>query len=112
MNQTVDVKVYKLITKETVEERIHDLQERKRELASVTLEGKSAATRLTMRDMMALFGREAESRAEDLHLQKRGSLLSNGEQRESGPGANPIMPRGLVQAAAPRDADSVFGRRW
>lgn len=37
-----------MIIKGTVEERIVDLQDRKRELAKMTLEGKSAAGKLTM----------------------------------------------------------------
>lgn len=60
INQTVDVKVYKLVVKGTVEERIVTLQERKRQLANAVIEGKSDVGKLTMKDMMALFGRGAE----------------------------------------------------
>lgn len=42
LNQTLDVKIYKMIIEGTVEERILDLQERKRELANITIEGKTA----------------------------------------------------------------------
>ncbi|KAH0843579.1 putative ATP-dependent helicase [Fonsecaea pedrosoi] len=63
LNQTQDVKVYKITIKGTVEERILELQEKKRELAKATIEGqgKKGAMRLNMQDMLRLFGREAES---------------------------------------------------
>lgn len=51
--------------KDTVEERILDLQERKRELANATIEGKTAASKLTMNDMLALFNRDAEHKFDD-----------------------------------------------
>lgn len=61
LNQTQDVKVYKLTVKDTVEERILELQEKKRELANATIEGKKGAMKLTLQDMLKLFGRDAES---------------------------------------------------
>ena len=86
LNQTRDVKIYKLIINESVEERIHDLQERKREMANVTLEGKNAATKdLTLGDMMILFGRIDD---------------------EAPPST--ASSRDRVR----RDEDPVFGRRW
>lgn len=61
LNQTEDVKVYKLTVKGTVEERILDLQERKRELAKSAIEGASGGKmKLTLQDMLRLFGRDAE----------------------------------------------------
>ncbi|KIX05775.1 uncharacterized protein Z518_03747 [Rhinocladiella mackenziei CBS 650.93] len=60
LNQTEDVKVYKLTVKNTVEERILELQEKKRELANATIEGKKGAMKLTLQDMLKLFGRDAE----------------------------------------------------
>ena len=65
LNQTIDVKIYRMVIAGTVEERIVALQDRKRELANMTIEGKSAAGKLTMRDMMALFGRDAEAKFQD-----------------------------------------------
>lgn len=84
----MDVKIYKMIIKDTVEERIIDLQDRKRELANVTIEGKTAAAKLTMKDMMALFGRDAEARYNgdgnvDL-AQKTRLLTSTSESSHSG----------------------------
>ncbi|KEF51832.1 uncharacterized protein A1O9_12169 [Exophiala aquamarina CBS 119918] len=60
LNQTIDVKVYKFTIKDTVEERILELQEKKRELANATIEGKKGGMKLTLQDMMNLFGRDAE----------------------------------------------------
>ncbi|KAI9872700.1 MAG: hypothetical protein M1830_001278 [Pleopsidium flavum] len=59
LNQTVDVVVYKLTVKDTVEERILELQEKKRELANATIEGK-AVGKLSMKDILNLFKRDAE----------------------------------------------------
>ncbi|EXJ63834.1 hypothetical protein A1O7_00169 [Cladophialophora yegresii CBS 114405] len=63
LNQTEDVKVYKMTIKGTVEERILELQEKKRELARQTIEGqagKKKALGLSLQDMMRLFRRDAE----------------------------------------------------
>ncbi|KAI9826611.1 MAG: hypothetical protein M1832_006207 [Thelocarpon impressellum] len=59
LNQTVDVVVYKITIEGTVEERILALQEKKRELANAAIEGK-AVGKLSMKDIMQLFRREAE----------------------------------------------------
>ncbi|KAJ6127001.1 hypothetical protein N7523_002613 [Penicillium sp. IBT 18751x] len=117
LNQTVDVKIYRMIIKNTVEERIVDLQDRKRELAKMTIEGKSAAGKLTMGDMMALFGRDAESKFQDkqgtLDFKAPTGLLraadeptvapKRSDSRDSNrrPGSNRSRPE-----------DSVYGRRW
>lgn len=60
LNQTTDVKVYKFTIKNTVEERILDLQEKKRELANATIEGKKGGMKLSLQDMMKLFSHNAE----------------------------------------------------
>jgi SNF2 family DNA or RNA helicase len=56
LNQTVDVHVFKLTVGNTVEERIIELQEKKRELAKAAIEGGKAVAKLTMKDIMSLFG--------------------------------------------------------
>ncbi|KAF2136226.1 uncharacterized protein K452DRAFT_322546 [Aplosporella prunicola CBS 121167] len=60
LNQTVDVVVYKLTVAHTVEERILDLQEAKRKLANAAIEGGKAMGKLSMKDIMNLFRRDAE----------------------------------------------------
>ncbi|KAI9925224.1 hypothetical protein ASPWEDRAFT_164298 [Aspergillus wentii DTO 134E9] len=116
LNQTQDVKIYKMIIKETVEERIIDLQERKRELANLTIEGKSAAGKLTMTDMMALFGRDAESRytgnQEAVDVAQMTKLLTKDDAMK---GSMPDSSRDRSrqqEKRAPRSEDSVYGRRW
>ena len=65
LNQTQDVKVFKLSVRNTVEGRIMELQEKKRELAKETIEGQGAAgkkgaLKLTMQDMQRLFRHDAK----------------------------------------------------
>lgn len=127
--------------KETVEERILDLQERKRELANATIEGKTAGGKLTMNDMMALFGHDAESRFKDEKLDFVGKarLLDSKEEGKSystsGPGSGPGSGLGSVGVsgggrqsqhgrratppvmerksnASGRKEDPIYGRRW
>lgn len=52
--------VYRLTIADTVEERILDLQEAKRKLANAAIEGGKAIGKLSMKDIMALFRRDAE----------------------------------------------------
>ncbi|KAF1845271.1 uncharacterized protein K460DRAFT_366144 [Cucurbitaria berberidis CBS 394.84] len=60
LNQTIDVTVYRLSIHNSVEERILELQEAKRKLANAALEGGKAIGKLSMKDILALFKREAE----------------------------------------------------
>lgn len=127
LNQTLDVKIYKMIIKDTVEERIIGLQDRKRELANVTIEGKTAAAKLTMKDMMALFGRDAEARyngdRNNIDLaQKTRLLASAGEGSHSGSQTDERSSQSShldsrdrnrqPEKRAPRSEDLVYGRRW
>lgn len=125
LNQTLDVKIYKLVVKGTVEERIINLQERKRELANMTIEGKSAAGKLTVRDMMALFGRDAESsytsKQASIDSKQPTRLLSSADDTvpvssapqssmRSGPSLD--RTRSYQPPRSPRVEDSMYGRRW
>ncbi|KAF7718275.1 Uncharacterized protein PECH_002096 [Penicillium ucsense] len=122
LNQTVDVKIYRMIIKGTVEERIVELQDRKRELANMTIEGKTAAGKLTMRDMMALFGRDAEHKFQDkqgtLDFKQPTRLLSPGEDHDTGSATQSLgrsEPRDRPRQPASnrsKPEDSVYGRRW
>ena len=75
LNQTVDVLVYKLIVHDTVEARILELQEAKRKLASAAIEGAKGANKLSMKDIMKLFRREAE-------LEHRDEVSGLAKERE------------------------------
>ncbi|KAK2761639.1 hypothetical protein FQN54_001467 [Arachnomyces sp. PD_36] len=125
LNQTVDVKIYKVTVKDTVEERILDLQERKRELANATIEGKTAAAKLTMKDMMALFGHDAEARFTgdnrelDMVGASRTRLLESRSEEIGEPVAPPssysssqerVRERG--SGSSKRSEDPIYGRRW
>ncbi|EEQ88289.1 hypothetical protein RJZ56_000450 [Blastomyces dermatitidis] len=127
LNQTVDVKIYKLTIKGTVEERIVDLQERKRELANATIEGKTAAAKLTMKDMMALFSHEASARysGEDDHkldLSGKTRLLGSRDDddrllhgvstSDQSRRATPPLMQSKNSSRQPTPESSVYGRRW
>lgn len=122
LNQTIDVKIYRMVIKGTVEERIVALQDRKRELANATIEGKAGAGKLTVRDMMALFGRDAESSYNDnqgtLDFKQPTRLLNN-EESEPAPSdsrqstqSDPRSRGRDFHHNRPRTEDSVYGRRW
>lgn len=114
LNQTVDVIVYKITIANSVEERILDLQEKKRALAAAAIEGKAVA-KLSMQDILKLFRRDAEHDARhetssELGIKTRilpASVPAAGvtESRRSTP---PFMERGK---AVVKD-DPVYGRRW
>ncbi|KAJ5292787.1 major facilitator superfamily domain-containing protein [Penicillium atrosanguineum] len=117
LNQTVDVKIYRMIIKNTVEERIVDLQDRKRELAKMTIEGKSAAGKLTMGDMMALFGRDAESKFQDkqgtLDFKAPTGLLRAADEPTTTPKRSDSRDSNRRQGSnRPTAENSVYGRRW
>ncbi|ETI27731.1 hypothetical protein G647_00180 [Cladophialophora carrionii CBS 160.54] len=118
LNQTEDVKVYKMTIKGTVEERILELQEKKRELARQTIEGqagKKKALGLSLQDMMRLFRRDAEDET-PVDVEQVGKGRSKGllERRGDMPTTNPssgtassttsLVPNGedRGQAHAPR----------
>lgn len=62
LTQKIDVVVYKITVRDSVEERILALQERKRALADQAIEGggRKGAGKLGMAEIMQLFRRDAE----------------------------------------------------
>ena len=125
LNQTRDVLVYKLTVADTVEARILDLQEKKRALAEAAIEGKQSAGKLSMKDILALFRRDAEHG----HAAEVGA---KGGFEGGGGGAGLLggpTVAGIEQMVAfrsertdgrkvtpplggRRKEDTVFGRRW
>ncbi|KAI9847511.1 MAG: hypothetical protein M1837_002412 [Sclerophora amabilis] len=119
LNQTVNVIVYKITVKETVEERILELQEKKRELANAAIEGK-AVGKLNMKDILHLFRRDAEHTHQE-----------HGSGNVQGP-SKPLVPaeptssswkQGEVGNLPPARAEgnrvasgskehALYGRRW
>ncbi|KAK8217399.1 hypothetical protein M8818_001155 [Zalaria obscura] len=122
LNQTVDVKVFRLTVADTVEERILKLQEKKRELAKAAIEGGKAGAKLSMRDILGLFGREAEAQTdamEGMKWMEKEKVLEAGPKKgvaRPTPGVSvPRDPRrGGMESRKPRvsNEDSVYGRRW
>ena len=114
LNQTRDVVVYRLTVAVSVEERILELQDRKRALAGAAIEGREVA-KLSMKDILNLFkhGEEHDATghpkptqpwaAEEVHggltANAQGSGVTGKERRKVGPSG--------------RQADDpVYGRRW
>ncbi|EXJ95178.1 hypothetical protein A1O1_00297 [Capronia coronata CBS 617.96] len=116
LNQTEDVKVYKLTVKDSVEERILELQAKKRELANATIEGKKGAMKLTLQDMLKLFGRDAESEhpveVNNLHSglgsNKGRGLLDRGGGRTSSSSTTTAPAR--VESSSFSSSSSAAGR--
>ncbi|POS77991.1 DNA repair protein RAD16 [Diaporthe helianthi] len=111
LTQTVDVIVYKLTVKGTVEERILKLQEKKRLLAQHAIEGgmkkNKDSLKLSLQDLLNLFKPRADE----------GGQRGGGEGGEDDDDAlngladfrskKPRAPK-----KAPRREDDVYGRRW
>ncbi|CAG8951176.1 hypothetical protein HYFRA_00007922 [Hymenoscyphus fraxineus] len=116
LTQKTDVIVYKITVEDSVEERILDLQEKKRELAKQTIEGggKGGVGKLGMKEILSLFKRDAEhshpvSHHPDLSqkpriLKEMGPTSSTDVSRERKP--TPPMRSGTAKE------DTVYGRRW
>jgi SNF2 family DNA or RNA helicase len=113
LNQTQDVIVYKITVKDTVEARILDLQERKRELANATIEGKSAAAKLTLQDMLKLFRHDAEhAHGVDGIGLGRARLLADDRQHRDDENTSRRDGSGGPAQVLKRKDHEIFGRRW
>ena len=122
LNQTLDVTVYKLTIANTVEARILELQEKKRALANAAIGGNGkAAGKLSMKDILNLFRRDAEhdGRHEvDAGLGSKPRILaatgdsSTGPFNDKGGQSMRITPPAMEQRGNSRKEDSIFGRRW
>lgn len=125
LNQTVDVQIYRLTVANTVEERILDLQDAKRKLATAAIEGGKAINKLSMTDILKLFGREAEQDPEHHDkVDERGGVFAGRQRvlespRKTGTGQTGVqaaqMPdrsRFVEKKGVARVEDKVYGRRW
>ena len=124
LNQPVDVKVFRLTVRNTVEEKILALQEKKRQLAAAALEGGKGVGKLSMQDIMQLFRRDAEVAGDDEHdavfAEKFGGdtklLDGSGGRAETRSGSStPPERAGRIVAkkgVAKKPEHAVFGRRW
>ncbi|KIN01309.1 hypothetical protein OIDMADRAFT_103925 [Oidiodendron maius Zn] len=124
LTQKVDVIVYKITIKDSVEERILDLQEKKRELANQTIEGgKGGAGKLGMKEILQLFRRDAEHAAPlpsaaQYNLTQKPRILKDissisGEPSREGSASleRKGTPPATARSASTKE-DVVFGRRW
>nr|POE64904.1 putative atp-dependent helicase [Quercus suber] len=129
LNQTVDVKVFRLTIRNTVEERILALQERKRELAKAAIEGGSAAVgKLSMKDILSLFKRDAEHGVSDERDLEMAMKFGGDQRLIDGASGNSASVRdnadrlGSQERSDPRrtskpqkrvvNEHAVYGRRW
>jgi len=121
LNQTRDVVVYKLTVADTVEARILELQEKKRALAEAAIEGKQAAGKLSMKDILKLFRRDAEhEHPVEVRGKDRGLMDADSMRMMAAGAEHPAAFRStnggkrVVSAAKPqaRKDDDIYGRRW
>lgn len=125
LNQTQDVTVYRLTIRDSVEERIIELQEKKRELAKVAIEGGSreGVGKLSLKDILSLFKRDAEYQGG--HEDARTLALANGRAgllepkggSGSGSGRGTVVPARREETRKTSTGrssqfDESFGRRW
>ncbi|KAK6062934.1 SNF2 family helicase [Seiridium cupressi] len=107
LTQKVDVVVYKLTVQDTVEERILELQEKKRLLAEQAIEGgmRKEALKLGVKEMMELFRPGGGSARPG-----RGSH----DDYQDPPSANSVVRYDVGNAIRKkaRPENSVYGRRW
>lgn len=111
LTQTVDVIVYKLTVKGTVEERILELQEKKRLLAMHAIEGgmkkNKDSLKLSLQDLLNLFKPRSDGGDNNAH----GG--PGGEEDEALNGlADFRSKKPPAPKKAPRREDDVYGRRW
>lgn len=126
LNQTVDVKVFRLTIRDSVEERIIELQERKRELAKHAIEGGDAAGKLSMEDILGLFKQDALHGEHDEKDREMWEKFGSDTRLLEGSGAShldKVKDLGPITSGRPagsrkagkenlfREHD-VFGRRW
>ncbi|KAF1956883.1 hypothetical protein CC80DRAFT_471150 [Byssothecium circinans] len=117
LNQTVDVTVYRLSIHNSVEEKILDLQESKRKLAAAAIEGGKAIGKLDMKDILALFKRDAEydhanvDDGSEAHLYAKTRVLEERIGEAGGESTERKKGRKAGSLGFKRQEDSVWGRR-
>ncbi|KAI1172096.1 SNF2 family N-terminal domain-containing protein [Nemania sp. FL0916] len=115
LTQTVDVVVYKLTVEDTVEERILELQDKKRLLAAAAIEsGAKASLKLGLNEMLDLFK----------HMSSTDHSHSRHELDEDGRDAHGILDDGFMRVLKEHKTrggkqkqrggqeSAVYGRRW
>lgn len=110
LTQTVDVVVYKLTVKDTVEERILALQEKKRLLAMHAIEGgmrkDKDALKLSLQDLLNLFKPRHDNDPDD------GAVGGKGDVDNMIAGLADLRRKKPAERRPARRDDDVYGRRW
>ncbi|KAF5648407.1 RIS1 [Fusarium sp. NRRL 52700] len=110
LTQTVDVIIYKLTVAQTVEERILELQEKKRELAEQAIEGgmRKEALKLGINEIINLFKPGSSENPVIIGAESSavGHESFNGNERRTAASSQrrPGRPR--------KEESEVYGRRW
>lgn len=108
LTQTVDVVVYKLTVRDTVEERILALQDKKRLLAMHAIEGGTKknkdSLKLSLQDLLNLFKPRHDNEVDGQNVGQDMDDMTTGlpDPRRKRP----------AEKKAPGKVDDVYGRRW
>ncbi|KAI1336976.1 hypothetical protein F5Y15DRAFT_165890 [Xylariaceae sp. FL0016] len=110
LTQTVDVVVYKLTIENSVEERILQLQEKKRLLAANAIESgaKKESLKLGLKEMLDLFrhvGRDEEEAGRFLDSRTAGDDVADSMGRLN-------IRTGEKKKSGGSQENSIYGRRW
>ncbi|KAH7350485.1 SNF2 family N-terminal domain-containing protein [Pyrenochaeta sp. MPI-SDFR-AT-0127] len=111
LNQTIDVTVYRLSIQNSVEERILELQEAKRKLANAALEGGKAIGKLSMKDILALFKREAEYDHKNVDDEPEIGMFGRTRVLEGVEKGETTREKRKAGSLGFRKEDGVYGRR-
>ncbi|KAF2212324.1 hypothetical protein CERZMDRAFT_41181 [Cercospora zeae-maydis SCOH1-5] len=121
LNQTVDVKVFRLTIRDSVEEKILELQEKKRELAKAAIEGGKGMGNLSMKDILGLFKHDADVQ-EHANDREYWNKFGGDEGLLDGPKNSTLSStqnlghtaRAMPKAPASKrvQESEVYGRRW
>ncbi|PPJ58273.1 hypothetical protein CBER1_07303 [Cercospora berteroae] len=122
LNQTVDVKVFRLTIRDSVEEKIIELQEKKRELAKAAIEGGKGMGNLSMKDILGLFKHDADVQ-EHANDREYWQKFGGDEGLLDGPKSSRTLSatqdlghtsRAMPKPQASRRAQEseIYGRRW
>ncbi|KAF2972728.1 hypothetical protein GQX73_g765 [Xylaria multiplex] len=115
LTQTVDVIVYKLTVENTVEERILELQEKKRLLAATAIEGgaKKESLKLGLNEMLALFKHMgSSSQRNDDNNSKYGDNSPAGNSAVITDVTSIMQSMRINKPKSQRNESDVYGRRW
>ncbi|KAI1861655.1 uncharacterized protein JN550_010725 [Neoarthrinium moseri] len=115
LTQKVDVVVYKLTVENTVEERILELQDKKRLLAEQAIEGgmRKEALKLGVKEMMELFRHVPTSRrGDDDYGASTSSQFGDDAVVRQDVMASMAGMAGMMKKKQRPQENAVYGRRW